>query len=100
MTATPPTPRGPLAGQRRLAGLEHWPPGSLTPEEEMPHHQPSRAALEDEERRARNRLAVFRAKLYAHPEDQTPSRRLRLEELERRWQGAAERLRQAGDADR
>jgi hypothetical protein len=96
MTVTPHTPCGPLAGQRRLAALEHWAPGSPTAEDAMPDRRPSRTELEEEERRARNRLAVFRAKLYARPEDDTPSRRQRLAELERRWKSAAERLRQSG----
>jgi hypothetical protein len=60
--------------------------------------RPSFAALQDEERRARNRLAVFKAKLYAQPAGDTLARQRRLAELERRWQAASERLREARDA--
>lgn len=93
------TPHGPIAGQRRLAALErgHHPAISIPKEDGMLGRTPSRVSLERDERVARNRLAAFRARLYAHPETDTPARRQRLAELERRWQGAAERLRRAGD---
>ena len=57
--------------------------------------QPTLTALQDSEREARMRLATFRAKLYADPGRNTPLTQRRLAELERRWQGAAQRLRQA-----
>jgi hypothetical protein len=49
--------------------------------------------LEDEERRTRIRLAAFRAKLYRHDRASPMATEIRLHELERKWKGAAERLR-------
>jgi hypothetical protein len=59
--------------------------------------QPPRVSLERDELLARNRVAALRARLYAHPETDTPARRRRLAELERRWEGTVERLRRARD---
>lgn len=52
------------------------------------------AALVDEERHARNRLALFRARLYGgdRPNSILEDRR-HLEELDREWKSAAQRLR-------
>jgi len=87
----------PLAGQRRLAALERGQLATTYEEDDMLGRQPSRVSLERDELLARNRLAAYRARLYAHPETDTPARRQRLAELERRWKGAAERLRRSGD---
>jgi hypothetical protein len=51
--------------------------------------------LEEEERRARIRLAAFRARLYRRDHASAIAVDRRLRELERRWKGAAERLRNA-----
>jgi len=51
--------------------------------------------LEEEERRARVRLAAYRARLYRHGPMSPIVTDIRLRELERRWEGAAERLRRA-----
>ena len=51
--------------------------------------------LRDEERDARLRLARYKAKLYAAPQNASPASSVRLAELQRRWEGARERLRQA-----
>ncbi len=53
------------------------------------------AILEEEERRARIRLAAYRARLYRHNGASPMATERRLRELERKWQGAAERLRRA-----
>jgi hypothetical protein len=53
------------------------------------------AMLEEEERRARTRLASYRAKLYNHSAASPMAVAMRLRELERKWKGAAERLRRA-----
>jgi hypothetical protein len=49
--------------------------------------------LEEEERRARLRLASYRAKLYSRSAISPMAAEMRLRELERKWKGAAERLR-------
>ncbi len=51
--------------------------------------------LEEQERRARMRLAAFRAKRYRHDGASAMSVEIRQRELERKWRGAASRLRQA-----
>jgi hypothetical protein len=51
--------------------------------------------LEDEELRARVRLAAYRAKLYDRNPGSPMAMAARLRELERKWKGAAERLRRA-----
>jgi hypothetical protein len=51
--------------------------------------------LEEEERRARTRLASFRARLYRNDGASPMQTQIRLEELERKWKGAAERLSRA-----
>jgi hypothetical protein len=53
------------------------------------------AILEEEERRARIRLAAYRARLYRHNGASPIVVDRRLRELERKWNGAAKRLRQA-----
>jgi hypothetical protein len=53
------------------------------------------SVLQEEERRARRRLAAFRAKLYEPGDGGAMRAKLRLHELERKWEGAAERLRKA-----
>lgn len=51
--------------------------------------------LREEERRARVRLSAFRARLY-RPDGASPmATRTRLQELERSWRLAAERLKTA-----
>jgi hypothetical protein len=52
-------------------------------------------ALRDEERNARLRLQRFKAKLHAKPQLGTPASATRLNELQRRWELAAARLRAA-----
>jgi hypothetical protein len=47
--------------------------------------------LQAEERHARSKLALYRAKSYSD----RPTSELRLRELERTWKSAAERLKQA-----
>jgi hypothetical protein len=47
--------------------------------------------LQAEERHARSKLALYRAKTYSD----RPTSDTRMRELERRWQSAAERLKQA-----
>jgi hypothetical protein len=49
--------------------------------------------LEEEERRARLRLASHRAKLYSRSASSPMAAGIRVRELERKWKGAAERLR-------
>jgi hypothetical protein len=44
---------------------------------------------------ARTRLASYRAKLYNHSAASPMAVAMRLRELERKWKGAAERLRRA-----
>jgi hypothetical protein len=51
--------------------------------------------LEDEERRARMRLGSYRARLYRRNATSPMGTQMRLQELERKWKGAAERLRRA-----
>ncbi len=51
--------------------------------------------LEEEERRARTRLAAFRAKRYRHDNASPMAVEMRQRELERKWRGAANRLRRA-----
>ncbi len=51
--------------------------------------------LEEEERRARLRLAAYRARLYRRDQASPMVTEIRLLELERKWQGAVERLRRA-----
>lgn len=54
--------------------------------------------LEEEERRARTRLAAFRGKQF-HGSGGSPMKvEMRLRELERKWKGAAERLHKARHA--
>lgn len=53
-----------------------------------------RAVLVAEERHARSRLALYRAKAYAG----RPTTELRRLELEREWQGAARRLSEAASS--
>ena len=48
--------------------------------------------LEDEERRARIRLAAYRARLYRSDGASPMKTQLRLAELERMWKGADDRL--------
>jgi hypothetical protein len=55
----------------------------------------SLSTLEEEERRARRRLAAFRARLYRHDAASPIAVERRLRELERSWQGASKRLRKA-----
>jgi hypothetical protein len=52
----------------------------------------------EEERRARTRLASFRAKLYQHDATGPMAAEIRLHELERKWKGAAQRLERAHGA--
>ena len=52
-------------------------------------------AYVDEERETRLRLARFKAKLYARPQDASPASQMRLSELQRQWDGALARLRAA-----
>jgi hypothetical protein len=54
----------------------------------------SLAALKDDERYKRNRLAVYRAKLYSSPEKDGPAAQQRLRELERAHAAALARLRE------
>jgi hypothetical protein len=49
----------------------------------------------DEERDARLRLARYKAKLYARPQYATEAGRRRLGELQRKWEFALGRLREA-----
>jgi hypothetical protein len=56
---------------------------------------PSLISLEEEEKRARARLAVFRAKLYKTPDYAGMAGQMRLNELDRTWKAAAARLRLA-----
>ena len=49
----------------------------------------------DEERDARLRLARYKAKLYAAPQNASPASTLRLAELQRRWEISLARLRKA-----
>ena len=56
---------------------------------------PSLTSLEDEERAARNRLAVYKARLYAAPPMSLMRGSQRLAELERRWQLTGARLERA-----
>ena len=49
----------------------------------------------DEERDARLRLARYKAKLYAAPQNASPASSLRMAELQRRWETALARLREA-----
>lgn len=51
--------------------------------------------LEDDERRARRRLASFKARLYRDDSASPITTQRKLLELERRWQGAVSRLRRA-----
>ena len=51
--------------------------------------------LEEEERRARTRLASFRARLFRNDGASPMQTQIRLQELERKWKGAAERLSRA-----
>ena len=51
--------------------------------------------LEEEERRARVRLGAYRARLYRHNGSSPIVVDRHLRELERRWEGAAKRLRNA-----
>lgn len=51
--------------------------------------------LEEDERCARVKLAAYRARLYRHDGASPMAIEIRLRELERRWQGAADRLRRA-----
>jgi hypothetical protein len=53
------------------------------------------STLEEEERRARVLLAAFRARLFDRNGASPMATEIRLRELERRWKGAAERLRKA-----
>ena len=53
------------------------------------------STLEEEERRARTRLASYRAKLYDRSAASPMAVKMRLRELERRWKGAAGRLSRA-----
>ncbi len=55
----------------------------------------SLSTLEEEERRSRLRLAAFRARLYRRDAASPIAVERRLRELERRWQGASKRLREA-----
>jgi hypothetical protein len=55
--------------------------------------------LEEEERQARVRLAAYRAKLHTRSATSPMAADIRLRELERRWKGAAERLRRARKVD-
>ncbi len=55
----------------------------------------SLSTLEEEERRARRRLASFRARLYRHEAASPIAVDRRLRELARKWQGASTRLRDA-----
>jgi hypothetical protein len=59
-----------------------------TPEPALQHYV-------DEERDARLRLARYKAKLYASPQLASPAASLRMRELQRRWDGAVTRLREA-----
>lgn len=60
----------------------------------MPHETPL-SILEEEERRARIRLASFRVRLF-RPDGMSPmTAEARLRELQRRWKGAADRLSKA-----
>ena len=56
---------------------------------------PSITALEAEERVTRNRVALYKAKLYATHSASPMVGQQRLTTLERRWQLAADRLRRA-----
>jgi len=60
---------------------------------------PSLQSLEDEERHARNRLALYRARLYGGPPVPDVTARRRLGTLQRRWELAADRLRRARSGD-
>jgi hypothetical protein len=53
------------------------------------------AHLKEDERRARVRLASYRARLFDGKVANPVATEIRLRELERRWKGAAERLRKA-----
>jgi hypothetical protein len=57
--------------------------------------KPPLELVEEEERRARVRLAAFRARLYRHDGASPIAVERRLRELERKWVGAQERLRDA-----
>jgi hypothetical protein len=50
------------------------------------------SVLEEEERRARLRLAAFRARLYRSDGASPMATEARLRELQRRWKGASDRL--------
>jgi hypothetical protein len=56
--------------------------------------------LEEEERRARIRLAAYRASLYRRNGLSPMRAEMRLRERERQWKGAAERLRRARRANK
>ncbi len=58
------------------------------------------STLEQEERRLHNRLAAYRAKLYRKDGASPIAVDIKLRELERRWRGAADRLRRARRGDR
>lgn len=51
--------------------------------------------LEEDERRARIRLQAFRARLFRRDYMSPMGADMRLRELERKWKGAADRLRRA-----
>lgn len=53
------------------------------------------STLEEEERRARTRLAAFRAKQFHGGSSSPMAVDIRLRELERKWKGADDRLRRA-----
>jgi hypothetical protein len=53
------------------------------------------STLEEEERQSRMRLAAYRAKLHTRNAGSPMASDIRLRELERKWKGAAERLRRA-----
>ena len=55
----------------------------------------SLAALVEDERYKRNRLAVYRAKLYISPENNSMAAQLRLNELARAHEAAVARLSEA-----
>lgn len=57
-------------------------------------------ALEEEERRARLKLAAYRARLYCHDATSPAAPQIRLSEFERRWIRAAERLQRARNRSR
>ena len=60
-------------------------------------HQESLRSLKDAEQHARNRLALFRARVYATDRPSLIADTRRMNELVRQWQIADKRLRAARD---